>query len=117
MAERRKKLWKYTIISNLILIVLFTLMSIVWFGFPRELGRTWAKFDLLRNHYEVRVYGYPLGDRSKAETLSRYGIYYVRVAGCVVNTPIIESTNAYNAVMRKAILKDIGVDINKLAFP
>ena len=74
MATPRKKLWKYTIISNLILFALFILLSIIWFGFPSQLGRTWAKFDLLRNHYEFRVYGYPIGDgdRYNAELLAPY---------------------------------------------
>ena len=117
MARLKKRIWKLAKISCWAFLAVFTLMSIAWFGFPRQLGRTWAKFDLFRNHYEVRVYGYPLGDRNKAELLENYGVSYARVAGCVVDNSIIESTNAYNTVMRKAILEDLGVDINKILFP
>ena len=43
-----------------------------------------------------------------------YGIKYVRVAGCVVNFPIIESTQSYNETMKDAIRRDLGLDVDSM---
>ena len=89
----------------------FVCYGVACLFYPKQYGRAWANFDIERKHYEVRYFSLTFMDDIYHIYFKEYGINYRRVAGCVVNTPIIESTKAYNRTMRNAISQDKGVDI------
>lgn len=97
-------------------VVLNVLILIVFFEGGRQVGCLNAYYDLMQDHYEIRTYGlhFAVVFEEQANTLKNYGILYRKVAGCVINNLIIESVDGYNSVMKAAIKKDIGIDVDKL---
>lgn len=91
------------------------IMYVLIFLFGSEqIGYLTARYDLWKGCYKIKTYGYPPSVLSMAEILKEYGIDCVPVAGCVVNDLIIKEVAAYNLVMKKAIKRDLGVDIDRL---
>jgi len=93
---------------------------IAFFKFPRQIAKIEARYNIWRNHYEIKTYGVPFGDRDYVEMLQKHDISYVRVAGsyvrvtgCMVNKPIIDYVVHYNNIMREAIWRDLGVRLEK----
>ena len=92
------------------------LVLIAFFFLSEQFGRLSARCDLIRGHYEIRTYGlhFPTVFMEDFKVLESYGVAYRRVAGCVVNDFVIESVEGYNSVMKEAIGKDIGVDVDAI---
>jgi hypothetical protein len=80
-----------------------------------EQGRREAEFDLSQDRLLVRTYRMPVvwdGPDLYAEHLSNdYGIKIVRVANCVVNDFLAESTRGYNDTMLPVIESRYGKGI------
>jgi len=93
-------------------VTVFVCNSVAYFFYPVQYGRAWANYDIIRNQYEVRYLGLTFMNDLYHIYFKQHGIKYKRVAWCIVNTPIIESTKAYNQTMRGAILRDKGIDID-----
>jgi hypothetical protein len=106
-----KKILRYLFWISLILSVIFVL--IFFFG-AKQVGVLEAKYDLYRGRYEIHGYGLLLGEPPQIEILKPYGIKYRHVAGCAVNYFIIDSVASYNSVMKVAIKKELGFDVDKL---
>ena len=117
MNEKSKILkifWRILGFTAAVSATVITCLMVAYLFYPTQFGRAWANFDLMRNHYEVRYFGLTFMDDVMYFQFMDHGIKYVRVAWCVVNIPIIESTKAYNETMRNGILRDKGIDINDI---
>ena len=107
------KILRFAFVSCAILSLLFV---VLYFFCGRQIGRLEAEYDLWRGRYEIHGYGLVFGVPLKIAALKSYGVEYRQVAGCVVNDFIIESVAAYNATMKKAIKRDLDIDIDWPAF-
>lgn len=105
------KLSRYLFWISIIISVILTL--IFFFG-AKQVGVLEAKYDLYRGRYEVHGYGLLWGPPPQIEILKPYGIKYRHVAGCAINYFIMDSVASYNSVMKVAIKKDLGFDVDKL---
>jgi len=111
--ERARKLLRWLLFSACVLSILLALIYL--FG-GRYVGALHARFDIWQGNYEIHGYGLRLGISYKVKMLADHGIVYRQVAGCMVNIFIMKSTAAYNAVMKRAIKQNIGLDVDNLIF-
>ena len=103
------KILRFAFISCSILALIFV---VLYFLCGRQIGRLEAEYDLWRGRYEIHGYGLVFGVPLKIAALKSYGVEYRQVAGCVVDDFIIESAAAYNATMKKAIKRDLDIEID-----
>lgn len=111
--RRFKKIGRVIFYAFFFVNILFLIIFV--YG-AQQVGYLNAQYDLWKGRYAIKTYGlhYPQIFATEAKTLKGYGIDYVLVAGCVVNDFIIENVAAYNFVMKKAIKRDLGVNVDKL---
>lgn len=105
-------IWKFIGFISAVCATVLACLSVAYLFYPTQFGRARANLDLMRNHYEIRYLGLMFNESYYKKCFNENGITYARVAGCVVNIPIIESTKAYNEVMRDAILRELRVDVD-----
>jgi len=109
-----KVFWKTIGFMCAVCATIHVCISVAYLFYPTQYGRARANFDIMRNHYEIRYYGLTFMDDAYYSFFRDYGIKYVRVAGCVVNFPIIDSTRSYNETMKDAIRRDLGLDVDSI---
>jgi len=91
------------------------LAAVVFLFLGAPAGCLEAKYDLLRNHYEIRAYGY--GRKQEAayrKMLERYGIVYRYVDISPFNPFTTDFVAAYNRTMKKAIRSNLDLDVESL---
>ena len=93
--------------------MLSVILTLIFLFGAKRVGVLEAKYDLWRGRHEIHGYGLIWGVPWKVAILNAYGIKYRHVAGCVVNDFIIDSVANYNLLMKAAIKKDLGYDIDK----
>jgi hypothetical protein len=73
-------------------------------------GRTVARFDVWRGHFEVQTYGLPVEWLPEYQRLlrERYGIQLRPVAGCIVPEELVAYVDAYDSILSNAIEKKFG---------
>ena len=108
--NKKARIIVYCLLAFYVLIVM-----VVFFG-AEKFGRLTAYYDLKMGHYEIRTYGLhlPLVFISQAKNLEEHGIAYQRIAGCLVDGFVVKFASGYNGVMKKAIKRDMGIDVDKL---
>ena len=109
--NQMKIVWRILGFAGSVCATVVVYLCVGYLFYPAQFGRAWANFDLMRNHYEIRYFGFTFMDDVYHFYFQDHGIDYTRVAWCVVNIPIIESTKSYNETMRDAILRDKGIDV------
>ena len=106
-----KKLFRWAIWLS---IAFSVILPLIFFFFAKPFGILEAKYDLLRGRYEIHGYGLILTEPLHAPILEKHGIQYRHVAGCMINGFIIDSVASYNFVMKEAIARDIGLNLDEL---
>ncbi len=86
------------------------LLLIVWTFGSYHIGMLLARWDLARDHYEVKMYGRltfpPFGPLRIGESEVNLGL----VGGCMTPTSIREYARGYNAVSIPALKERFGPD-------
>ena len=95
-------------------IAFSVLLPLIFFFGAKKVGILEARYDLLRGRYEIHGYGLIMAEPLHAPILKANGVQYRHVAGCVINDFIIDSVASYNSVMKVAIKKDLGFDVDQL---
>jgi hypothetical protein len=93
--------------------LLVVLVLVLWYPTAYPRGAAMAFLDVLRGHYEVKVYGLPPqwdGEYSRL-LKEQYGVTLRPVAGCVVSLSVGWYADGYNSVSRAWVLNKYGVDI------
>ena len=108
----RKKVVKLIYCAFGVLAFFYSIFVVVYIFGDGYVGTMEAKYDLMRGHYRIQSFGLNPFMAYEEDVIKLYGIECIAVAGCVVNDLIIENVEAYNSVMRKAILEKFGIDID-----
>jgi hypothetical protein len=89
--------------KKLVAALAIVVLVLAWWGWDYSAsarGEIVAQYDVARGHYRVLLYGLPpLGFPEYARIMQeRYGIEYLKVAGCVVSSSLMAYAEGYNAV-------------------
>ena len=107
-----KRLFRHKKLATVVGVTVYSVLQVVA---PYSRGKLAARFDIVRKHFELKIFGLPCRWNVPYGRLlmEKYGIHLNPVSGFVLTADVLSYVKGYNDRMRSYLIRKHGMDIFK----